>query len=100
MRNVLAKARADNARMAAAAIGGHLADISKSDRGGDVERAREAVRDASFDLLRSFHRPTDTATARQAAMQAVDRLETTLAAATPAPPPARAVAKRRFWGSR
>lgn len=101
MRAVLTKARAENARMAAAAIGGHLAEISKAAPGSQsLDEAREAVRDASFDLLRSFHRATDSAEARRTALAAMDELERSLQDAAERPTSALLARKnvsRRRW---
>lgn len=79
MRNLLAEARAENSRMVAAAIGGHLSRISRS--AGKVDELAEAsdvVRDASLDLLTALHRGKDVNGARRAALQSVETLEAAL----------------------
>ena len=79
MRNLLAEARADNSRMVAAAIGGHLSRITReAGRAGGLAEASDVVRDASLDLLKALHRGSDVPGARKAALASVETLEAAL----------------------
>ena len=79
MRNLLAEARAENSRMVAAAIGGHLSRIGRSaGKVGELAEASDVVRDASLDLLTALHRGKDVNGARRAALQSVATLEAAL----------------------
>lgn len=79
MRSLLADARAENARMVAAAIGGHLSRIGRA--AGNHERLGEAtdvVRDASLELLTALHSGKDAMGARKVAIASVASLEAAL----------------------
>lgn len=94
MRSLLAEARADNARMVAAAIGGHLSRIGRAAGPHDgLDEATEVVRDASLDLLKALHHGKDVIRARQVALASVATLEAALpdqSAMTPLAPKAAA----------
>ena len=79
MRHLLAEARAENSRMVAAAIGGHLSRITRdTGKPREVVDATEVVRDASLDLLKALQCGDDVSRARSAALQSVERLEAAL----------------------
>ncbi|NNM72597.1 hypothetical protein [Enterovirga aerilata] len=79
MRNLLAEARAENSRMVAAAIGGHLSRITKEVGAvEELDHASDVVRDASLDLLKALHRGKDVNRARSAALRSVEMLEAAL----------------------
>jgi len=79
MRNLLAEARAENSRMVAAAIGGHLVRISReAGKGPELAQASDIVRDASLGLLTALHRGNDVNRARRDALKSVETLEAAL----------------------
>jgi hypothetical protein len=79
MRNLLADARAENSRMVAAAIGGHLSRITRgASEARSLGEASDVVRDASLDLLRALHHGKDVNRARKAALASVETLEAAL----------------------
>lgn len=78
IRDAMVRARPDNARMIAAVIGGHLDKVARREAAPDVVSAGDAVRDASFDLLRSINRRTGVAPARRTALSSLDTLELSL----------------------
>ena len=78
MRALLRTARVENSRMVAAAIGGHLARISRVSPDGPVEAATDAVRDASLGLLRALHHGEDVRRARMAALRSIETLQAVL----------------------
>jgi hypothetical protein len=87
MRRLLSEARADNSRMVAAAIGGHLSRITRDGSVPELEGPTETVRDASLDLLKAINRSDGVARARKAALRSVDTLAAALPAAAPDGPP-------------
>lgn len=76
MRMLVSTARRENARMVAAAIGGHLSRLA-GETGLDpgVSDASETVREASLSLLKALNRDADVATARKVALRSVETLE-------------------------
>ncbi|MGA0595735.1 hypothetical protein [Enterovirga sp. CN4-39] len=79
MRDLLAGVRAENSRMVAAAIGGHLSRITKeAGEARALGEASDTVRDASLDLLKALHRGHDVNGARKAALESVELLEAAL----------------------
>jgi hypothetical protein len=79
MRNLLAEARAENSRMVAAAIGGHLSRITReAGKAPELAEASDVVRDASLGLLTALHRGRDVNGARRAALKSVETLEAAL----------------------
>ena len=101
MRHLLAEARAENSRMVAAAIGGHLSRITREPgKPRELVEATDVVRDASLDLLKALQCGDDVNRARRAALQSVERLEAALpdpSALTPVVP-RRAEAPRTSLG--
>lgn len=87
MRDLLAQARAENSRMVAAAIGGHLSRMAReAGKPRELVEASDVVRDASLDLLKALQCGHNVNGARKAALQSVERLEAALpdpAALTP-----------------
>jgi hypothetical protein len=78
LRSALTKARAENSRMMAAAIGAHLRRITAAAENPGVVQASERVKDATLQLLTSLHSQGDIATTRVAALESLDRLEGSL----------------------
>lgn len=78
MRSLIREARAENSRMVAAAIGGHLSRITRQAESAPLAQASDVVRDASLTLLKAIHHSDDVGQARTAALNSVDTLEAAL----------------------
>jgi hypothetical protein len=80
MRNLLTEARAENSRMVAAAIGGHLSKLTREAgrEASQLGQASDTVRDASLDLLKALHHGRDVNGARRIALDSVSTLEAAL----------------------
>ena len=74
MRDLLQMARKTNSRLIAAAIGAHLSKLETGERAETQLAAADAVRDASFQLLKALHRGKGVKSARLRALRSVDHL--------------------------
>ncbi|MDB5513226.1 MAG: hypothetical protein JWR08_2709 [Enterovirga sp.] len=89
MRALIGTAKRENARMVAAAIGGHLTKLAReTGHDPDVADASETVREASLSLLKALNRDADVATARKVALRSIETLEATIPIQVAVPRPA------------